>query len=142
MKLDLPTFGKPQRISVLEIGFIEGRRARCCRTSSMYDKLSFCFFIIVQKLLVNKVIFCDMMAKRFITGYESAFIFKYLHYKSSHIEDHTSIEDIFILEYLHSKSSLLEDFTSVEGVSILEQTNVLLCCPFNIIMNIKLQPVM
>ena len=34
MKLDLPTLGKPHRISVRSVGSIEGRRDMCFLTSS------------------------------------------------------------------------------------------------------------
>ena len=40
MKLDFPTLGKPQMMSVRVLGSMEGRRDKCCRTCSKYDKLS------------------------------------------------------------------------------------------------------
>ena len=39
---DLPTFGKPERISDLETGSMLGSRARCCRTCSRYASDDFC----------------------------------------------------------------------------------------------------
>lgn len=42
MKLDLPTLGKPVSRRVLVLGSRAGRRARCRRTSSRYERDAFC----------------------------------------------------------------------------------------------------
>ena len=59
MKLDLPTFGKPQMRSVRVFGSMEGRRDRCCLTCSRYDKLwpwRFMIVHILQQIVSNAVI--------------------------------------------------------------------------------------
>ncbi len=52
MKLDLPTFGKPVMSRVRVFGSMDGRRDKCCRTSSRYARFFCCRFMIVHILQV------------------------------------------------------------------------------------------